>query len=221
MKGLLIKDMKLILKQKSVFIIWVIMAVFLLFANEDPTFGICFSLFLMAMMLIGTISYDDFENGMGFLMTLPVSRKTYVLEKYVLMLGGSLLMGSAITCINVVYLVLHPEIMAIRELLLIFAISYLVSAVFSAIYLPFQLKFGAEKGRIILVVLGGIIFAVAILTKKAGPYLTSIAGDFSNVIFIINGISPMIWLLGVLFLTILMLGISLKVSVGIVEKEEY
>ena len=36
---------------------------------------------------ITTISYDEFDNGLAFLMTLPVTRKQYVAEKYLLGAG--------------------------------------------------------------------------------------------------------------------------------------
>lgn len=39
-----------------------------------------------AMIAVGTLSYDETDNGLAFLMTLPVDRKTYVREKYLFIL---------------------------------------------------------------------------------------------------------------------------------------
>ena len=138
MKGLLIKDIQLFLKQKKIFLIW--FAITLVFLNRDPVFGISYSLFLMVIMLVGTISYDDFDNGMGFLMTLPISRKTYVVEKYIFVMSGALVTGMITLVISVVYLLMHPTVMGITDLLISFGMLYAVMGIMAAVYLPFQLK---------------------------------------------------------------------------------
>lgn len=39
-----------------------------------------------AMIAVGTLSYDETDNRLAFLMTLPGDRKTYVREKYLFIL---------------------------------------------------------------------------------------------------------------------------------------
>ena len=48
------------------------------------------STIVTAIFAITTISYDEFDNGLAFLMTLPVTRKQYVAEKYLLGAGLTL-----------------------------------------------------------------------------------------------------------------------------------
>lgn len=51
--------------------------------------------FLFGLFTISTISYDEYQHGMTYLMTLPIKRKTYVTEKYLFAMAlagaGSLL----------------------------------------------------------------------------------------------------------------------------------
>ncbi len=218
MKGLLMKDLRLILKQKTLFILWLGMALFVLIANQDPVFGISYSLFLMIVMLGGTIFYDDLDNGMGFLMTLPIDRKMYAIEKYVLIIAGTFVTGLCITIISMIYLLVQPGIMPIGEFVLTAAILFLIATLFSSIYLPFQLKYGAEKGRIILVIFAGAIFTIIFIMRE---FIEPVLGDFSAIFVVISEITPVVLTLGLILITVIVVGISAKISIGIVQKEEY
>lgn len=215
MKGLLIKDIQLFLKQKKIFLIW--FAVTLVFLNRDPVFGISYSLFLMVIMLVGTISYDDFDNGMGFLMTLPISRKTYVVEKYIFVLAGALLTGMITLVISVVYLLMHPAVMSITDLLISFGMLYAVMGIMASVYVPFQLKYGAEKGRSMLLVVTGFIFIGVFLVRK----IETAEQYAANIGTLLNALSPVSLMIALLIAAAAALFISIKISIGIVEKEEY
>lgn len=215
MKGLLIKDIQLFLKQKKIFLIW--FAVTLVFLNRDPVFGISYSLFLMVIMLVGTISYDDFDNGMGFLMTLPISRKTYVVEKYIFVLAGALLTGMITLVISVVYLLMHPAVMSITDLLVSFGMLYAVMGIMASVYVPFQLKYGAEKGRLVLLVVTGFIFIGVFLVRK----IETAEQYAANIGTLLNALSPVSLMAVLLIAAAAAILISVKISIGIVEKEEY
>lgn len=221
MKGLLIKDLKLAIKQKAVFIILLFMALFMLLGNEDPVFGICYGMFLTVIILVGTVGYDDYDNGMSFLMTLPVSRKTYAVEKYVLSLTGTLISGGVITFINVIYVIERPDIMSMAGLLECFVVAYCICAVIASVYLPFQLKYGAEKGRLVLVALAGVIFAAVFFLNKILPSLETGSGGFAAVFAAMGNISAGAGLLIGVAITVIAVLVSIKMSIGILEKEEY
>ena len=70
MKGLLIKDCKLLLQQKKFLIMLVLCAGFLMFNTEDSTFLIGYATMLMGIFVMGTISYDEFDNGYPFLFSI-------------------------------------------------------------------------------------------------------------------------------------------------------
>ena len=79
MKGLLIKDYKLLMLQKKTFLLMLLIAICMNFAMQDnPGFIIGYLTFFAALMANTTLSYDEYGNGIIFLLTLPVTRKTYV-----------------------------------------------------------------------------------------------------------------------------------------------
>ena len=83
MKGLLIKDLKIILNQKKLFLVAVLFGAFFAYTNKDVTFAATYIVILMSMLALTTISYDDINGGMLFILSLPTTRKLYVIEKYV------------------------------------------------------------------------------------------------------------------------------------------
>ena len=57
-------------------------AFFMRFAMDDSSFVVGWVTMIAVITALGTISYDEYDNCMPFLMTLPVTRKGYALEKY-------------------------------------------------------------------------------------------------------------------------------------------
>ena len=81
MKGLFVKDIELMKQQKQFFILVIVMGVILNLAGSgSSSFAAGYFTFVTAIFAITTISYDEFDNGLAFLMTLPVTRKQYVAD---------------------------------------------------------------------------------------------------------------------------------------------
>ena len=80
MKGLLIKDFKLMKNQKQFFLVILFFCIFFVVINGNPAFMISYLMVMCSFFTLSTISYDDFDHGMGYLFTLPVTRKIYVTE---------------------------------------------------------------------------------------------------------------------------------------------
>lgn len=59
MKGLLIKDYKLILNQKNFFCLMIALSVGMLLFSDDVIFPLGFLIFVISLFTISTISYDD------------------------------------------------------------------------------------------------------------------------------------------------------------------
>ena len=91
MRGLICKDLRLMLVQKNFFIMLAFVAFVCMAALDDPAFVVMYVTLIFTSFLLSTMSYDEFDNGYPFLFTLPITRKLYVQEKYVLgMAGGSI-----------------------------------------------------------------------------------------------------------------------------------
>ena len=81
MSGLLQKDLCLLKSNRKTLVLFLALAV-VISLGQTNTFILGYFPFLMIIMLTGTISYDEMDNGFPFLFTLPVDRKMYIREKY-------------------------------------------------------------------------------------------------------------------------------------------
>lgn len=162
MKGLFIKDIKLILSNKSVFVIIVVMMALLAFSNTAVSaFVTSYISILFTMLVVTTISYDDFDRCMSFLMTLPVSRKDYVREKYLFAVTGELCGMLLSFVLNMAINLIKNSQTDLNELGFSMAVIFFMMLIFMSVLIPVQLKFGGERGRIVLVacVIGSVAAA--------------------------------------------------------------
>ena len=157
MKGLLVKDFRLMLGQKRFFILFVLIAVMLNF-NSNGSFVIGYMTFVCSVFVLSTISYDENENGYPFLMTLPALPKTFAREKYVF---GFLFSSSAwiiAVVISLIFKTVNKSDFLLSDFFIEAAVFIPFYIVLLAVMLPFQFKFGGEKGRIAMLMACGIAF---------------------------------------------------------------
>lgn len=217
MKGLLIKDYKLLMLQKKTFLLMLLIAICMNFAMRDnPGFIIGYLTFFAALMANTTLSYDEYGNGITFLMTLPVTRKTYVRSKY----AGNLLLiltfwfASAVLE-AVLYTVQGMQFFTTETM--IGACSILPSSlIFVDFMIPLVLRFGQEKGKLVWAAVGGLIFAViAVLNalSEAGK-LEAVKQLLGNLVQ--HGILLTVC---IIILSLLGLAVSYGFSVKVMEKK--
>lgn len=178
MKGLLIKDARFIWKQKRFLVTLLFLAIMLNF-NSDGTFVIAYLTFIGFSFVLSTITYDETDNGYLFLMTLPVSRKMFAVEKYVF----GLLLGSCTWTVGFIISIMFKLATEGNFSLIDFSVESLmlipVFAVMLSILLPFQFKFGSEKGRIAMFLAFAVAVVAAYLSAKA---LKSMGIDIEHVL---------------------------------------
>ena len=136
-----------------------------------------YNIMVFILLILNTMTLDEYYKSMPFMMTLPVKRETYVAEKYVLMLTFSLV-GAVLT--TIICIALHQE-MAVQILIEALAI-YLFMAFFQLMMLPIQLKFGGEKGRIVLMGLLGCIPIVVTSLINGLPRILGIEGALGDIL---------------------------------------
>jgi len=218
MKGLLIKDIKLMLGQKKFFIVVVGMGIFFMMSNENPVSGVSYITMLLSIFTLSTISYDEFDNGMAFLMTLPIERKTYALEKYVF--AGLIAVVSAIGTSVLAYVI--GRVMEIpvdmTEVIGVACVIVLVSWLILSVTIPLQIKFGSEKGRIAMILAMGAVFGIVFAVAKG---LGSSGADMSGVISFLTSLEAWQLVLGAVAVTVLVLLASYAACVRIINKKEY
>lgn len=162
MKALFVKDIRIILKQQRVLICAFFGVVTLLaFATDNSMYALAFVLFLVPTMILTTISYDSFENGMSFIMSLPVSIKDYVAEKYILTIATSVVFNIISTVIiNVVLGIGKGAAPFSKELIINAMIAQFIVLVYISLVLPVDIRFGTDKGMIIVVLMAVVIGAL-------------------------------------------------------------
>ena len=218
MKGLLIKDIKLMLGQKKFFLVVVGMGIFFMFSNENPVSGVSYITMLLSIFTLSTISYDEFDNGMAFLMTLPVERKTYALEKYVFAGLVSLISAVGTSVLAFVLGAVMDVAVDMAEVIGVACVIVLISWMMLSVTIPLQIKFGAEKGRIAMILAMGGIFGVVFALAKG---LSGSGADMSGVILFLDSLEAWQLVLFAVLVTVLVLLASYTVCVRIINKKEY
>ena len=208
MLGLMRKDLCLLLQRSRALVIMVGVGVIIGFST-DGGFLMGYLTMISAILSIGTISYDEFDNGYPFLLTLPVTRKSYVTAKYLFCLLGVLAGWAAASVIFAGCCLVKGE--GFRMAQLTEALAFLpVAGLMTAVMLPLQLKYGAEKSRLALAVLAGVVVALGYVDVKLFPGLPDS----------LSGVSDAVFGAALVCLCIAALAVSFCCSLGIMNQKE-
>lgn len=162
MTGLLKKDVLLFKEELFSWILLMAASILLVkFLNDlGVEISVCLVLTTVCMQVLNTLTSDQANHGLTFLMTLPITKKQYVNEKYFLLLGSSMfatavMMALTTICLGVFNL---PQ-----KFIVTFSMSY-VTEIFLVllfeILLSYQLNHGAEKTQTFMAVLGTVIAVI-------------------------------------------------------------
>ena len=166
MNGLLIKDVLILVKQKKLFFIYFASAVMLSFAM-DSSFVVSYFTMIGSLLVMTTISYDTYDNGMPFLMTLPTDGKTYSREKFIFSLFVTFVSWAAGVATQIITQLLQQKDFDVADLISMDLAFLPVFIIVVSVIIPVNLKYGAEKGHVILIVLIGIVVGIGFLLKTA------------------------------------------------------
>lgn len=218
MKGLLIKDLKLMKNQKAFLVVVAAVCIFFLWEGRDPVFVFAYISAMLSLLVISTISYDELESGLGFLLTLPITRVKYALEKYVFgmlvafltIVAGSVLVLAVGAAKSVYY---GPQ-----EYFTIVFSALVVSVLIMSVAIPLQLKFGAEKSRIAMLAGIGILGILAYGMKQISQMFGM---DFTAAAKAVTSASPAVVGACVSVCALVFLGISCAVSVIVMKRKQF
>lgn len=156
MKSMILKDLYNIRHNtKSMIIILVILAAALI-----PTAGAEGYIFacavMCAMMIITTFAFDNTSKWERYAMIMPVSKKDLVIGKFIVLIifcsAGSLFGAVVASICGGCFNIISFNSSGIGEILLLTLIAWEISVILGGLSIPFVFKFGAEKGRTILLV---------------------------------------------------------------------
>ena len=217
MKGLFLKDFRYLLLQKSFFGLILIFGLALSLTMGDRYYFVLgYLTFMGAILGFITITMDDQTNGMAFLFTLPISRKQYVQEKYLLSI--LVMLFSSGVSLAAVFLTRWIKHYTTPPSDIIFTALGCCACLifFLSLMLPLTLKFGEERARLAyLISLGAFIVAIV-------PIITLI--NFLNTTHsfsLLWLISTEVWLMLGTFIILLCLVISYRISLRILEHRDF
>lgn len=164
MKALLMKDLRTLKNERR---LWVsIIGVSVLFGVlfQNWYFMMGYIMFGLSMIARTMYQYDVADQGIVYLMTLPITRKEYVKEKYLLSLMSICIGGILSMILTKIGMLFTPDQAdSNQEIFSAFLGILAVALVLQAIIFPVELKYDVSKSRIIilLLVMGIIILFTA------------------------------------------------------------
>lgn len=132
------------------------------FFNTDNLFFLFYPCILCGMIPINLLSYDERSGWLRFSGTLPYKKSQIVISKYLIglfvALAELILTGAA-----------HALKMRIsgtfswQEYLITMLLVFVVSTLVCPINMPLMFRYGTEKGRILYLVMIGVLCALSVL----------------------------------------------------------
>ena len=215
MKGLLLMDFKF-LKRQTKFLIIVGLLVFVFLFNKDmSSFGVAYATMLFGIFAVNSIYYDEANNGNVFLFTLPFSRKEYVFSKYLfgmIMGGGAWILSNLI---GIGYLSMVNTGVNIAEWFSINVVYLILLLVMLSFMFPIQFKFGMEKSRLVMIILFVLVFMLMNLLT-GDDYMDQLNEGMA----FLERINPAVLFGGALVAVLAFTGVSVVLSMRIVEKKQ-
>lgn len=221
-KGLLKKDLYNLASYKTPLIMMVLFCSMAIIGTEAVYWGSVVTGVIVGMISLSTFSYDEMAKSNRYVLTLPVTRKEIVLEKYILAVGATVLgslLGFILTLLigNLMNYVRPDNIIDINlDTLLSTSLGGLFGvSLIQAIQIPSIFKWGAEKGRIQMLI---GIFALVVLAAGAGFVIQQlgITIDFAAIKNMLKGFGPV----ALVVLSSLFYLISYMISVRIYRDKE-
>jgi hypothetical protein len=175
-----------------------------------------YMMMVSATLAITTISYDYFEKGMSFLLTLPITKKMYVVEKYLLSAMVGLVVALLGCFLNVLGGLFGAQA-AWNEFAATAGVSLAAAMIMLAIYIPVYLKCGPEKSRVAILIVVGVFVGGGYLAIKVEPVQKLLYQLLEKLSIMelpqVIGIGVAVWAL--------LMAVSIVVSLGIMEKKEF
>lgn len=218
MRGLYIKDIQIFIKHKFYFLLTILLTVMNGYnLSSDVALVPGLMIFFFVTLALTTITYDESDHGWTFLFTMPITRKKYTLEKYSISLI-MLLLAIGLSILTIFMLafmrgaVVNVDVLAF-SLVTLFFMGWL----YCCLLIPIYFRLGAEKSKMVIIIVMGLIFFFAFLGgslfRKLGIDLGAILSRFLKtplwMMVIAGGVATSVATI-----------VSYLVSVKIMEKKE-
>ncbi|MEY8389952.1 ABC-2 transporter permease [Lachnospiraceae bacterium] len=150
MKSLLLKDIYNIRQNMKQMLLILLFISACMFFNSSPSGVMVFVSVLFTMMTVTTFAIDEQSHWEKYALIMPISRKTYVMEKYMICLMFTLA-GMVFGFIETFIYQLATHSLDAVFLGSCAFISIMLGFVCGILYIPILFRFGSEQARLIII----------------------------------------------------------------------
>ena len=221
MKGLMIKDFRIIMNQKRFIVLYLFIALILSF-SMDYTFIVSYVPMVSTILALSTISYDYNDNGLSFIMTHPNKPGDYAVAKYIFSMLAVTFMWLVSIVIQIIAIMIQKTDVATGEVIMTDALMLPMFLLILAVMLPIELKYSPEKARVVLFIIFGVVMLIVLGGKSIAESLSS--SGIVNVEKIVAGfqnINGSVLVIAAYAVCIIVLSISMMISIRIMKNKEF
>lgn len=207
MKGLLLKDYFVLMKQSRIFVLLLVVYT-ILAATGSNSFG-AFTAIFISMLPMTLMSIDEKSKWDNLAVTMPYAKKDFVISKYLIVVAMLFCTSLLYACTKIIMQLggMHFEEM--------FSISYItlmlsIGLLYPAITLPFMFRLGVEKARL------WFIAITAALGGGTGAFFVNKSADSFDIVY---KIMQKPW--AILIMDVLLFLFSAAISIRLYEKREF
>lgn len=183
MRGLVAKDLQILFMQKKIILIIAAVSALVGMGKDDQmSFVITYVGIIFVMLALGTISYDKLDNGYAFMFTLPITRKGYIKEKYILTTVICLLAWAYGYALGMGIMLVKGETCNFVTETLGSVLMMMVFLIVGYVMLPIQIKYDAEKAKIFMFGIAGGVIVLGMMVGFVFTKFVSVRNYFSEVI---------------------------------------
>lgn len=217
MKGLIIKDFQLLFNNKRLLYIVFGIALFSVLMGDGITltYIASFVAVMLQVSALSTLSYDNYQHGNIFLMTLPIKRKDYVIEKYIFC--------GIMACIGIIFSLILGllVLMKTNDMKIDITVGVVIALVFliySFIAIPLEIKFGNEVGRVIPLMICAVAFIIFQILMKIDEDIFDSIMNWLNKLENMRDITALLIAIVAFVITLI---ITMPISIKIINKKEF
>lgn len=167
MKGLIIKDLLNLRKHLKTLLLFLVFYGFLSYRNGDSTLLIMMVALFIILLVITSMTEDESAKWDRIALAMPISRKTIVRSKYVLLI--LLLLTGMIPVIGLAYIMMNIKgTLNISKLGISSYTGFAMALLFVAISIPLIYKYGVEKTRMLTFIIVAIPTAIGFIIETVG-----------------------------------------------------
>lgn len=216
MKGLFYKDFCYIKESKFLFVFLVVFGFGFSYFYKNPNFVLGYFSIFPSIMLMSTLNYDSYNHGLTTLFTLPINRKDYLKQKYLLgfILGIFFLIIASTSYYQIEHSFKFINNDFIQGCFLILIFSYLVIG----FAVPVGVYFEAQKSQLAMIIVFGGLFLITFILY----FIIQLTGFNVETLldFYIENQLSLVCILCTFFVAFINY-LSCKISLKLINKKEY